>query len=194
MKEAGCVDIWFGIESGSKKVLEAIKKGITPEQTMRAFKWAKEVGIKPNPNVILGVPGETRETALETIRFVEKLIPDYLGCYTLATPYPGTPMYDDVREKGWLKVTDFDKYDNATPIFETPMLSTKELMEIYDQIPQRFYFRPIYILRMFSKGGLSGLRATRTAFGYFIIAIRSKLSRNKLPPDRSYSNAHLRIN
>jgi radical SAM superfamily enzyme YgiQ (UPF0313 family) len=75
MKEAGCADVWFGIESGSKKVLEAIKKGITPEQTIRAFKWAKEVGIKPNPNIILGVPGETVETARETIRFVEKLIP-----------------------------------------------------------------------------------------------------------------------
>ncbi len=194
MKEAGCADVWFGIESGSKKMLEAIQKGITPEQTIRAFKWAKEVGIKPNPNVILGVPGETVETARETIKFVEKLIPDYLGCYTVATPYPGTPMYDYVREKGWLRVTDFDKYDNATPTFETPTLSTKELMEIYDQIPQSFYFRPIYILRMFSKGGTFGLRATRTAFGYFIISIRSKLSQNKLPPDRSYSNAHLRIN
>ena len=193
MKEAGCADIWFGIESGSRKVLEAVKKGITPEQTIQAFKWAKEVGMKPNPNVILGTPGETKETAWETIRFVEKLIPDYMACYTVATPYPGTPMYDYVREQGWLRETDFDKYDNATPIFETPMLSISELMEIYNQIPQRFYFRPTYILRMFAKGGNCGLRATKTAFGYLVIAIKSMLSRNKAPQDRSYSNSHLRI-
>jgi anaerobic magnesium-protoporphyrin IX monomethyl ester cyclase len=193
MKETGCADIWFGIESGSKKVLEAMKKGITPEQTIRAFKWAKEVGIKTNPNVVLGTPGETKETALETIRFVERLIPDHLGCYTVATPYPGTPMYDYVKEKGWLRVTDFDKYDNATPIFETPMLSLKELREIYDQVPLSFYFRPTYLIRMFAKGGTHGIIATRTACAYLILAIKSKLSRSKLPPDRSYSNAHLRI-
>jgi anaerobic magnesium-protoporphyrin IX monomethyl ester cyclase len=194
MKEAGCADIWFGIESGSKKVLDSIKKGITPEQTKIAFKWAREVGIKPNPNVILGVPGETKETAWESIRFVQKLVPDYLGCYTVATPYPGTPMYDYVREKGWLRVTDFDKYDNATPIFETPMLSMKELIEIHDQVPQSFYFRPTYLLRMFAKGGTFGFRASRTAFGYLIMAIRSRLSGKRLPPDTSYANAHLRLN
>jgi len=193
MKEAGCADIWFGIESGSQQVLDSMKKGISLEQIIRAFKWAKEVGIKPNPNVILGAPGETKKTAWETIKFVERLIPDHMGCYTLATPYPGTPMYDFVKKNGWLRVTDFDKYDNATPIFETPTLSIKELREIYDKVPQSFYFRPTYILRMFAKGGIYGLSATKTAFAYLLIAIRSKLSRNDLPQDRSYSDAHLRI-
>jgi len=138
MKDAGCADIWFGIESGSQYVLDAMKKGISIAQTIRAFRWAKEVGIKPNPNVILGVPGETKETAWETIKFVEKLIPDYMGCYTIATPYPGTPMYDAVQKNGWLKITDFDKYNNATPTFETPTLSMKELGEIYNKVPQSF--------------------------------------------------------
>ena len=193
MKDAGCADIWFGIESGSQYVLDAMKKGISIAQTIRAFGWAKEVGIKPNPNVILGVPGETKETAWETIKFVEKLIPDYMGCYTVATPYPGTPMYDTVQKNGWLKITDFDKYNNATPTFETPTLSMKELGEIYDQVPQSFYFRPAYILRMYAKGGTYGITATRTAFGYLLIAIRSKLSRNNLRRERSYSNAHMRL-
>ena len=193
MKEAGCADIWFGIESGSQRLLNTMEKGISLEQTIKAFKWAKEAGIKPNPNVIIGVPGETRETARETIKFVEKLIPDYMGCYTIATPYPGTPMYDYIQKNGLLRVTDFEKYDNATALFETPTLSLKELREIYDQVPQSFYFRPAYILRMFSKGGLFGFSATKTALGYLIIAIRSKISRNKPPPDRSYSNAHLRV-
>jgi anaerobic magnesium-protoporphyrin IX monomethyl ester cyclase len=178
MWEAGCRDIWFGVESGSQSVLDAVKKRISLEQTVRAFQWAKEVGMKANPNVILGVPGETKKVARETIKFVEKLIPDYMGCFTVATPYPGTPMYDFVKKNGWLKITDFDKYDTVTPTFETPTLSMKELRRIREGIPQSFYLRPTYILRMFSKGSIKGLSATKTAFSYLVISVRSKLQRS----------------
>jgi anaerobic magnesium-protoporphyrin IX monomethyl ester cyclase len=111
MKEAGCVSVWYGIESGTQQVLDDMRKGISLEQTIRAFEWTKQAGLKPDPNAVLGFPGETKETAWETIKFVERLTPDYMGCYTIATPYPGTPLYDYVKENGWLKVTDFDKYD-----------------------------------------------------------------------------------
>jgi anaerobic magnesium-protoporphyrin IX monomethyl ester cyclase len=180
MKEAGCVAVWFGIESGSQSVLNAMGKGISLAQTIRAFKWAKEAGIKPNPNVILGFPGETKKTAWETIKFVKRLTRDYMGCYAVATPYPGTPMYDFIQKKGWLKVTDFDKYDTATPTFETPTLSMDELRKIYDQAFQRFYLHPTYVIRMFAKGGTYGFSATRTAFADLLIAIRSKLQHNNL--------------
>jgi anaerobic magnesium-protoporphyrin IX monomethyl ester cyclase len=178
MREAGCVDIWFGVESGTQPVLNAMGKGISLSQTIRAFKWAKEAGIKPNSNAILGVPGETRQSAWKTIKFVERLTPDYMGCYTVATPYPGTPLYDFVKKNGWLRVTDFDKYDTVTPTFDTPTLSMEELRKIRDQIPLSFYLRPTYVLRMFAKGGMYGFSATRTAFSYLLIAIRSKLQRN----------------
>jgi anaerobic magnesium-protoporphyrin IX monomethyl ester cyclase len=180
MKEAGCVAVWFGIESGSQSVLNAMGKGISLAQTIRAFKWAKEAGIKPNPNVILGFPGETKKTAWETIKFVKRLTRDYMGCYAVATPYPGTPMYDFIQKKGWLKVTDFDKYDTATPTFETPTLSMEELRKIYEQAFKNFYLHPTYVLRMFVKGGMYGFSATRTAFADLLIAIRSKLQRNNL--------------
>jgi anaerobic magnesium-protoporphyrin IX monomethyl ester cyclase len=180
MKEAGCVAVWFGIESGSQPVLNAMGKGISLAQTIRAFKWAKEAGLKPNPNVILGFPGETKKTAWETIKFVKRLTPDYMGCYTVATPYPGTPMYDLIKKKGWLKVTDFDKYDTASPTFETPTLSMEELRKIYEQAFKNFYLHPTYVLRMFVKGGMYGFSATRTAFADLLIAIRSKLQRNNL--------------
>ena len=85
-------------------------------------------------------------------------------------------MYDFVKEKGWLKITDFDKYDTATPTFETPTLSMKELRKIYEQAFASFYLRPTYVLRMFAKGGMYGFSATRAALAYLLIAIRSKLS------------------
>jgi anaerobic magnesium-protoporphyrin IX monomethyl ester cyclase len=186
MREAGCVAVWFGIESGSQPVLNVMGKGISLAQTIRAFKWAKEAGLKPNPNVILGFPGETEKTAWETIKFVKRLTPDYMGCYTVATPYPGTPMYDLVKKNGWLKVTDFNKYDTATPTFETPTLSMKELGKIYEQAFQSYYLHPTYVLRMFVKGGTYGFSAARTAFVDLLTAIRSKLQRDNLL-------AHVRI-
>jgi anaerobic magnesium-protoporphyrin IX monomethyl ester cyclase len=181
MKEAGCVSMWYGVESGTQTVLDEMRKGITVEQTIRAFNWTKEVGLKPDPNVVLGFPGETKESAWKTIKFVEKINPDYMGIYTIATPYPGTPLYDLVKENGWLKVTDFDKYDRETPTFETPWLSMKELKEIHKKTFQHFYLRPTYILRMYTKGVMYGLAATKTAFIYLIIAISSKLQCNNLP-------------
>jgi radical SAM superfamily enzyme YgiQ (UPF0313 family) len=178
MKEAGCISVWYGVESGSQYVLNCMSKGISLAQTIRAFKWTKEAGLRPEPNVILGFPGETKETAWKTIKFVEKISPDFVGFYTIATPYPGTPMYDFVKKNGWLRVTDFDKYDTATPIFETPTLSMKELKKIREQVLQSFYLRPTYVLRMFAKGGMYGFSATRKAFAYLLIAIRSKLRSN----------------
>ena len=61
-------------------------------------------------------------------------------------------MYDTVKKNDWLKVTDFDKYDTTTPIFETPWLSMKELREIREQAFHHFYLRPTYFLNNLRKG------------------------------------------
>jgi anaerobic magnesium-protoporphyrin IX monomethyl ester cyclase len=178
MREAGCVSVWSGVESGSQKVLDAMHKGITTEQTERVYRWIRELGLKPVPNVILGFPGETKETAWETIKFVEKISPDEVGFYNIATPFPGTPLYDQVKKNGWLRVTDFDKYDTVTPIFETPWLSMKDLKEIREQAFHHFYMRGTYILHMFRKGWMYGFAAIRTALAHFLIVTKSKLKRS----------------
>ncbi|TRO53681.1 radical SAM protein [Candidatus Bathyarchaeota archaeon] len=178
MREAGCVSVWSGVESGSQTVLDAMHKGITTEQTLRVYCWIRELGLKPVPNVILGFPGETKESAWETIKFVEKISPDEVGFYNIATPFPGTPLYDSVKEKGWLRVTDFDKYDTVTPIFETPWLSMEELRHIRGQAFHHFYMRPTYIVRMFRKGWMYGFAALRTAMAHFIMSTKSKFKRS----------------
>ncbi len=144
MKNAGCISVWFGVESGSQQVLDAMKKGITPELTIKVLGWVRELGMQPIPNVILGFPGETKESAWKTIKFVEKISPDAVGFYNVATPFPGTPMYDMVKEKGWLRVTDFDMYDTTHPIFETPWLSMKELGKLREGAFHHFYLRRAY--------------------------------------------------
>jgi anaerobic magnesium-protoporphyrin IX monomethyl ester cyclase len=174
MREAGCIAIWFGVDSGSQRVIDAMGKGFSLIQTMNAFQWAKDAGLMTVAGVILGFPGETKESAMETIKLVEKINPDDVGYY-IATPYPGTPMYELVKEKGLLKVTDFNKYDTATPTFESPEFTMEELREIREQAFHRFYIRPSYVLHMFSKGGMYGFSSTKTALAHFLRAVKSKL-------------------
>ena len=174
MKNAGCIAVWFGVEAGSQMVIDAMGKGYTLEKIKNSFKMAREVGLMTVASVILGFPEETRETAKETTKFVEELDPDDVGYY-IATPYPGTPMYDYVKEKGWLKIYDFNRYDTATPIFETPLLSSQELREIREKAFQSFYIRPSYIFRMWRKGGVYGKSATRTALAHLRRKIKSTL-------------------
>jgi anaerobic magnesium-protoporphyrin IX monomethyl ester cyclase len=174
MRRAGCIAVWFGVESGSQQVLDAMKKSLSLNKTREAFKWADEAGIMTIASVILGFPGETSETAWETVKFLEELNPSDVGIY-IATPYPGTPMFDYVKEMGWLKINDFDKYDTATPVFETPKLGMRELREIREQAFRRFYLRPLYVLRMFAKGGMYGFSSSRTAFAHLLRAVKSKL-------------------
>jgi anaerobic magnesium-protoporphyrin IX monomethyl ester cyclase len=173
MRDAGCIAVWFGVESGSQLVIDAMGKGFLLAQTLKAFKWAKEVGLMTIAGTILGFPGETKGSALETMKFVERISPDDVGYY-IATPYPGTPMYEFVKEKGLLKILDFDRYDTATPTFETPTLTMKELRSIREKAFQRFYLRPSYVLHMIAKGGMYGFSSTRTAFAHLLRAIKAK--------------------
>ena len=175
MKKAGCIAVWFGVESGSQNVIDSMGKSFSIVQTRKAFKWANEVGLMTFAAVILGFPSETKETALKTVKFVEELNPNDVG-YHIATPYPGTPMYDYVKENGWLKITDFDRYDTATPVVESPSLSMKDLAEIRERAYQRFYLRPSYFFRMLSKGGVYGISSAKTSFAWLLRTLGVKLS------------------
>jgi anaerobic magnesium-protoporphyrin IX monomethyl ester cyclase len=175
MYDAGCITIWFGVESGSEKILDKMHKKINREQVREAFKMAQKAGMMTIASAVIGFPGETEETAWETINFINSLNPDDIGCY-IATPYPGTPMYEEVIKNGWLRVTDFNKYDTATPTFETPYLSMERLREIKYKAHQKFYLRPRYVFKMMRKGGTYGRSGLKTSAAYALRAIHIKLS------------------
>jgi radical SAM superfamily enzyme YgiQ (UPF0313 family) len=175
MRNAGCFAVWLGVESGSEAILGAMNKSIKLDQTRKAYKTAHEVGLMTIANVVLGFPGETEKTAKETIRFVKELNPDDVGFY-VATPYPGTPMYEDVKKNGWLRVTDFDKYDTAGPTFETPSLSMEALAKLRYKAYQDFYLRPSYVFKMMRKGGTYGRAAVKTSGAYLLRYFHIKLS------------------
>ncbi|NLE04190.1 MAG: radical SAM protein [Crenarchaeota archaeon] len=175
MKDAGCIAVWMGVESGSETMLRAMNKKINLDQTRQAFKTAQKIGLITIANVVLGFPGETEQTAKETVNFLKQINPDDVGFY-IATPYPGTPMYEQVVQKGWLKITDFDKYDTAGPTFETPQLSMEKIEKIRYKAYQDFYLRPTYVLKMLRKGGTYGKAAVKTSAAYALRALHIRLS------------------
>jgi radical SAM superfamily enzyme YgiQ (UPF0313 family) len=175
MRDAGCFCVWLGVESGSEKILSAMHKSIKLDQTRTAYKTAHKVGLMTIANTVIGFPGETEETARQTINFIKELNPDSVGFY-VATPYPGTPMYEQVKENGWLRITDFDKYDTAIPTFETPWLSMEKLAQIRYKAYQEFYLRPSYVLKMMRRGGIYGKAGLKTSASYALRALHIKLS------------------
>ena len=175
MYDAGCITVWFGVESGSEKILGKMHKKINREQVKEAFKTAQKAGLMTIASAVIGFPGETEETAWETVNFINSLNPDDIGCY-IATPYPGTPMYEEVVKNGWLRVTDFNKYDTATPTFETPDLSMEKIREIKYKAHQKFYLRPSYMFKMMRRGGTYGRSGLKTSAAYALRAMHIKLS------------------
>jgi len=102
MRRAGCMFLHLGIESGSDTVLKAIKKQQTPDMIINAVKMCRDAGIRPGGTFILGLPPETKETVRETVQ-VYKTLNNYrkhVNKFFFATPYPGTPLYDEMKAKG----------------------------------------------------------------------------------------------
>lgn len=144
-KEAGCWAILYGAESGVQKNLNAIKKGITLEQTRNAVKWAKEVGLKVSTPFIFGIPGETFEEGLQTIKFAIDLNPDMANFHAI-TPFPGTYLYENLEKYGTISddLADFT-YQGAAFI---PYTMTKaEILKLRQMAFKRFYSRPSFILK-----------------------------------------------
>jgi anaerobic magnesium-protoporphyrin IX monomethyl ester cyclase len=96
MKQAGCVRMFFGIESGNDSILKIMKKQITTKQAYTAVQLCKKKGIKAGAFFILGYPGENDKTILDTVKFASSLPLDYLS-FTLPYPIPGTPLFERLR-------------------------------------------------------------------------------------------------
>jgi anaerobic magnesium-protoporphyrin IX monomethyl ester cyclase len=98
MKEAGCMRIFFGIESGDERILDLMRKQITTDQARRAVEAAHLAGLQVGAFFILFYPGDTDETVLNTLHFATSLPLDYLGL-SMPYPLPGTALYDRVRQQ-----------------------------------------------------------------------------------------------
>jgi anaerobic magnesium-protoporphyrin IX monomethyl ester cyclase len=110
MKRAGCIGVFFGIESGNDSVLSLMNKHITISQAERAVYAAKTAGLKVGAFFIVGYPGESNKTVLDTLHFASALPLDYLS-FTLPYPIPGTPLYERVKGHG-VSIEDWEEPKN----------------------------------------------------------------------------------
>lgn len=147
LKDSGMSTLYCGVESGSQRVLDLMGKGITLKQAENAFKIAKNVGIDVVGSFILGYPGETVEEMNQTIDFSIKLDPDYCQ-YSILTPFPGTPIYYELKHKGLLDTENWDKYTviNSVINYEKLGLSKKLVEKKLARAYLKFYTRPKYVL------------------------------------------------
>ncbi|MCP6718257.1 MAG: B12-binding domain-containing radical SAM protein [Patescibacteria group bacterium] len=148
MKKAGCWMIAYGIESGSPEILKKCEKEATVEQAEKTVKLTHENGIKVYGYFIIGLLGETQKTIQETIEFSKKL-PITFAIFHIASPYPGTKFYQQVKEKGWLVSEKWENIDQGrnAPI-HYPQLSGKEIMAGTKKAYRSFYLRPKVILNI----------------------------------------------
>jgi radical SAM superfamily enzyme YgiQ (UPF0313 family) len=102
LKQAGCTRIDFGVESGSPKIIESIKKRITNEQVITAFNLCKKHDISAGIYLMVGLPGETKETVNETICLLRKIPNAKFHIPGVFQVYPGTEIYENLKEKGWI--------------------------------------------------------------------------------------------
>jgi hopanoid biosynthesis associated radical SAM protein HpnJ len=134
-----------GYESGSQQILVNIKKGLRVDRARRFAADCRDLGITVHGTFILGLPGETRETIEETIRFAREVNPHTIQV-SVAAPYPGTELHRQAVEQGWLP----GDGDGAALVSERgtqlaalsyPHLGQTEILESVDAFYKRFYFR-----------------------------------------------------
>ena len=142
MRDNGLRLLLVGYESGSQAILNNVKKGMRLDIARQFTREARALGITIHGTFILGLPGETRETIEQTIRFAREIDPHTLQV-SLAAPYPGTELYRQAQEQGWLESeTLVDARGVQSSALGYPHLSRTEIFASVEAFYRRFYFRP----------------------------------------------------
>jgi radical SAM superfamily enzyme YgiQ (UPF0313 family) len=153
MKRAGCREVLVGFESGVQDILNAMHKNITVEQSRAFTAAAKEAGLQVHGCFVIGLPGETEETARQSVDFALGLGLDTLQ-FSGAVPFPGTQFFVTCEKNNWLKTKDWSRWLDAgeqKSIVQYPTISQERINYYVDRGLKRFYFRPGYMLKFIYK-------------------------------------------
>ncbi len=151
MKDAGCVRLSMGVESGSEKVLKKIKKGINLKKTIDVFDKAKKLGITTLADFMIGLPGEGEKEFKETINFAKKLKASF-NQFSITIPYPETALYKEGLERGIIEKDFWKEYaekpdSNFKPPLWTENYTEREIINKANYLYKKFYLTPSFILK-----------------------------------------------
>ncbi len=174
MKKANFRLLLFGIESANQDTLDRVNKNLKVGDIIEGCRLAQKVGLYPHITVMFGYPWETYEDALRTLKLGTWLLKKgyaYTMQATLVIPYPGTPLFDECKERGWLKTLDWDKYDMKQPVMSSPIPDEK-IMELVRgmykvSLSPEFILRKFFSLRDIDDFKYS-FRAAKKVFGHIL--------------------------
>lgn len=145
MKDSGAHTIYFGIESGNQKTLDFIGKGIKLQQAIDSVKKGNAAGLHTLGSFIIGFPDDTVEDVRNTIKFSKK-VKVKIAQFTIATPYPGTRLWELAKSNNLIRTTDWRKYTTLNPVMKLKNFSDKKILGWLGKSYAYFYLRPAYLL------------------------------------------------
>ena len=150
MKDNGLRLLLVGYESGNQQILVNIKKGIRTDIARQFTRDCHKLGIFIHGTFIVGLPGETQETIEESIRYAQELNPQTIQV-SLPAAYPGTLLYKQATENGWLVTDESLVGDDGVQhsVLNYPHLPSEAIFEAVDNFYKRFYFRPRKMATLF---------------------------------------------
>ena len=135
MKEAGCYQVNLAIESGNQEhLLKNIRKPLKLHKVPPLVRHCKDIGLGVSTFLVFGMPGETEEMIWDSARFVASM-----GLYrphiSIATPYPGTELFEICKSKGYLQQDfSYDDLHIRSYAISTPELPAERLRVVMDDV------------------------------------------------------------
>lgn len=163
LKEGGCKGIFLGIEHGNEELMWKHKK-LRKKDVTRTVNLASDIGLDVQGYFMLGMPDETVENILETLDYAKEM-PLNTAAFTIATPYPGTKLYRECKQKGLLIHQQWNKYDARLGLtWKHPTISDKEMVRLMKKCYRGFYLRPRIIFERIKR-----LKSPQQLLGYIYL-------------------------
>ena len=153
----------FGVETGSPRMLKTLGKPVDLEKVQRLVGWCRRHRIKTHATFAVGLWGDDRQSVAETLDFMARLDSDSIQV-SICTPFPGTAFFQEAQKAGYLKTTDWEKYDGKTSeVVSNPNFDLEEVERLRSIALRRWLVRRLlspawlqaqvyYLLRLW--GGL----------------------------------------